>query len=246
MNAVLRYSQGDNHNGFSLTGMGYWANWESTDQVAERAVSSGLIPRFGHLDPTDSGKTNRQSLAAEYQRSAGPSSLRATAFVLHNDLNLFSNFTYFLDDPVHGDQFAQAEQRTAAGGRVTYRRLGHFYDRHTESALGVQFRRDWLFPVGLYHPEARDRLSTTREDRVGQTMASVYGQTEVEWARALRTTFGVRADTYQFSVTSNNRLNSGDGVDAMVSPKFGSDHGPERSSTRTRAWAFIATTHAVL
>ena len=226
VNGVLRYSRGDNRNGFSLTGMGYWANWESTDQVAERAVSSGLIPRFGHLDPTDSGKTNRQSLAAEYQRSAGPSSLRATAFVLHNDLNLFSNFTYFLDDPIHGDQFAQAEQRTAAGGRVTYRRLGQFYDRHTESALGVQLRRDWLFPVGLYHTEARDRLSTTREDRVGQTMASVYGQTEVEWARALRTTFGVRADTYQFSVTSNDRLNSGDGVDAMVSPKLGAVFGP--------------------
>ena len=226
VNGVLRYSRGDNRNGFSLTGMGYWANWESTDQVAERAVSSGLIPRFGHLDPTDSGTTNRQSLAAEYQRSAGPSSLRATGFVLHNSLNLFSNFTYFLDDPVHGDQFEQAEQRTAAGGRVTYRRLGHFYDRHTESAIGVQLRRDWLSPVGLYHTEARERLSTTREDRVGQTMASVYGQTEIEWTRALRTTFGMRADTYQFSVTSNSPLNSGDGVDAMVSPKFGAVFGP--------------------
>ena len=226
VNGVLRYSRGDNRNGFSLTGMGYWANWESTDQVAERAVSSGLIPRFGHLDPTDSGTTNRQSLAAEYQRSAGPSSLRATGFVLHNSLNLFSNFTYFLDDPVHGDQFEQAEQRTAAGGRVTYRRLGHFYERHTESAIGVQLRGDWLSPVGLYHTEARERLSTTREDRVGQTMASVYGQTEIEWTRALRTTFGMRADAYQFSVTSNSPLNSGDGVDAIVSPKFGAVFGP--------------------
>jgi outer membrane receptor protein involved in Fe transport len=147
-------------------------------------------------------------------------------FVLHNDLRLFSNFTYFLDDPVHGDQFEQAEQRTAAGGRVTCRRLGHFHDRHTESAIGAQFRRDWLSPVGLYHAEARERLSTTREDRVGQTMASVYAQTEIEWTRALRTTFGVRADRYQFSVTSNNPLNSGDGADALVSPKFGAVFGP--------------------
>jgi hypothetical protein len=223
---VLRYSRGDNRNGFSLTGMGYWANWESTDQVAQRAVTSGAVPRFGQLDPTDSGQTNRQSLAAEYQRSAGPSSLRATAFVLHNELNLFSNFTYFLDDPVHGDQFEQAEQRTAAGGRVTYRRLGHFHDRHTESAFGVQLRRDWLSPVGLYHTEARQRLSTTREDSVGQTMASAYGQTEIEWTRTLRTTFGLRSDTYQFNVTSNNPLNSGDGIDGMVSPKFGAVFGP--------------------
>jgi len=121
---VLRYSQGDNRNGFSVTGMGYWADWDSTDQVAERAIDHGSISRFGLLDPTDGGQTNRQSVALDLQRSAGRSSLRATGFVLHNSLNLFSNFTYFLDDPEHGDQFEQAERRTAIGGRVTYRHLG--------------------------------------------------------------------------------------------------------------------------
>ena len=200
VNGVLRYSQGDNRNGFSLTGMGYWADWDSTDQVAERAIASGLISRFGFLDGTDGGKTNRQSVAAELQRSMGPSSIRATGFLLHNSLNLFSNFTYFLDDPENGDQFEQAERRTTAGGRVTYRRLGHLFERHTESAIGVQVRRDWLDPVGLYHTVARQRLSTTREDCVGQTMTGVYAQSEIEWARAFRTTLGLRADVYQFSV----------------------------------------------
>ena len=132
--------------------------------------------------------------------------------MLQNSLNLFSNFTYFLDDPEHGDQFEQAERRTAAGGRATDRRLGHFFDRHTESAIGVQLRRDWLSPVGLYHTEARQRLSTTREDSVGQTMSSAYAQTEIEWTRTLRTTVGLRGDVYRFYVTSDNPLNSGDGV----------------------------------
>src|SRR5262245_43475579 len=45
LNGVLRFSRGDQRNGFSVTGMGYWADWNSTDQVAERAVSSGLISR---------------------------------------------------------------------------------------------------------------------------------------------------------------------------------------------------------
>ena len=225
-NAVLRYSQGDNRNGFSVTGMGYWADWDSTDQVAGRAIASGLIPRFGFLDGTDGGKTNRQSAAVELQWSIGPSSIRATGFLLRNSLNLFSNFTYFLDDAENGDQFEQAERRTAAGGRVTYRRLGHFFARHTESAIGVQVRRDWLDPVGLYHTAARQRLSTTREDQVGQTMTGVYAQSEIEWARVFRTTFGLRADVYQFSVTSNNPLNSGDGSDGLVSPKFAAVLGP--------------------
>jgi len=226
INGVLRYSRGDNRNGFTLTGMGYWADWDSTDQVPERAITEGLIPRFGLIDASDGGKANRQSLAAEYQHSDGPSSLRATGFLLHNSLNLFSNFTYFLDDPEHGDQFEQAERRIAAGGRVTYRRLGHFFERHTESAIGVQVRRDWLDPVGLYRTEDRLRLSTTREDEVGQTMAAVYAQTEIEWTRSLRAMFGVRADRYQFSVTSDNPLNSGDGTDGLVSPKVGAIFGP--------------------
>ena len=226
VNGVVRFSRGDNRNGFSVTGMGYWADWDSTDQVPERAITGGLIDRFGVVDPSDGGKANRQSLAAEYQRSSGPSSLRATGFLLRNSLNLFSNFTYFLDDPEHGDQFEQAERRVAAGGRVAYRRLGHLFEWHTESALGVQLRRDWLDPVGLYRNEARTRLSTTREDEVGQTMVGAYAQTEIEWTRTLRTTLGLRVDGYQFAVTSNNPLNSGDGSDALVSPKFGAVFGP--------------------
>jgi hypothetical protein len=226
VNGVLRFSRGDNRNGFSLTGMGYWANWDATGQVPSRAITNGLIPRFGLVDDSDGGKADRQSVAAEFQRSNGPSSLRATGFVLRNSLNLFSNFTFLLDDPENGDQFEQAEERVAAGGRMTYRRLGHFLDRHTESAIGLQVRRDWLNPVGLYRTAARQRLSTTREDEVGQTMAGVYAQTEVEWTRTFRTTFGLRADRYQFSVTSDNPLNSGDGSDGLVSPKVGAIFGP--------------------
>jgi hypothetical protein len=226
VNGVLRYSRGDSRNGFSLTGMGYWADWDSTDQVPNRAFSSGLIPRFGLLDSTDGGTIGRESLAAEYQRSSGLSSLRATGYVLHNRVNLFSNFTYFLTDPENGDQFEQAERRTAAGGRVTYRRLGHFFQRHAESAVGVQLRQDWLDPVGLYSTAARHRLSTTRADQVGQTMTGVFAQTEIEWTRTVRTTFGLRADAYRFNVTSNEPLNSGDGSDGLVSPKFSAAFGP--------------------
>jgi hypothetical protein len=226
LNGVLRYSQGDNRNGFSVTGIGYWADWDSTDQVAERAIDNDLISRFGFLDPSDGGKTRRQSVGVEFQRSAGPSSLRATGFVLHNSLNLFSNFTYFLDDPEHGDQFEQAERRTVVGGRLTYRHLARFFERHLESAIGLQVRRDWLHPVGLYRTQARQRLSTTREDEVGQTMTGVFAQTEIEWTRTMRITLGLRTDVYQFSVTSDNPPNSGDGSDHLMSPKIGAVFGP--------------------
>jgi hypothetical protein len=226
LNTVLRYSRGDNRNGLSVTGMGYWADWNATDQVPERAIASGEISRFGYVDGSDGGQADRQSLSAEFQRSSGPASLRASGFVLHNNLKLFSNFTYFLENPDRGDQFEQAEARTTVGGRLTYRRLGHFFDRHTESAVGAQVRRDWLDPVGLYRTAGRQRVGTTREDRVDQTIGGVYAQTEIEWARSIRTTVGMRADVYQFSVTSSTPENSGNGSSGLVSPKFGAAFGP--------------------
>ncbi|HEX5107163.1 MAG TPA: TonB-dependent receptor [Vicinamibacterales bacterium] len=230
VNAVLRYSRGNTQNGFSITGMGYWADWQSSDQIPERAVSSGEISRFGLVDPSDYGKSNRQSVAFELQRSRGSSSLRTNAFVLRNSLDLFSNFTYFLDDPDNGDQFEQAEHRIAAGGRATYRRLGHLFERHTESAAGVQLRHDWLDPIGLYHTAARQRLRTTREDDVGMSMLAGYAQTEIEWTRWLRTTLGARADLYQFDVTSDNPANSGNGAATLVSPKLTAVFGPWRGT----------------
>lgn len=154
------------------------------------------------------------------------SSIRATGYVLRNRLDLFSNFTYLLDDPDNGDQFHQTERRLATGGRVTYRRLGHLGERHTESAIGLQVRADSLDPIGLHKTAGRERLSTTREDEVGQTMTGTYAQTEIEWARHFRTTLGVRADFYRFNVSSDTPANSGVGSDAMISPKFSAVFGP--------------------
>jgi outer membrane receptor protein involved in Fe transport len=127
---------------------------------------------------------------------------------------------------VNGDQFEQAEDRTTFGGRLTVRRLDRWAGRHTESAAGVQLRRDSLAPVGLYHTAGRRRLDTVREDEVGQTMTGVFGQTEIEWSRLLRTTFGLRADIYQFSVVANHPENSGSGSKMLASPKFGAVFGP--------------------
>ncbi len=226
VNTVLRYSRGDNRNGFALTGLGYRADWRSTDQVPQRAIADGSISRFGFIDRSDRGLSERQSLAADIQRTVGSSSLRANAFALRNRLTLHSNFTYFLDDPVAGDQFEQSEERFTVGGRMALRRLGHLFDRHTESAVGVQLRHDRLNPVGLYRTSLRTRVSTTREDRVRQTMTGVYAQTEIEWARTFRTTLGLRTDVYQYDVQSLDARNSGNGADALVSPKFAAAFGP--------------------
>jgi hypothetical protein len=226
LNGIIRYSSGDTRNGFSVTGQSYDADWNATDQVPQRSIESGLISRWGNIDPTDAGRTYKYSAATEIQRSAVNRSTRATAYVFRYGLNLASNFTYFLDDPENGDQVEQEDRRTVYGGRVTQRWLGTFFDRHTESAVGLQLRHDDIGNTALYKTVRRRRLDTIRADTVNQSSMGLYGQSEIEWSRVFRTTVGLRGDYYRFDVDSSNALNSGKATDGLVSPKFAAVLGP--------------------
>ncbi len=225
-NGIVRYSRGDTRNGFSITGMGYTADWNATDQVPARAIESGLIPRFGTIDPTDAGRTYRHSVAFDSLRSTGDSALRVTAYGLRYGLNLVQNFTYFLVNPVDGDQFEQEDRRTAAGVSVRYRRLGRFAGRPVESMVGVQLRHDNAGRIGLHDTVARRRTNTVREDVLMQTSGGMFAQSEIEWSPVFRTTLGLRGDLYGYAVTALDPRNSGDGSDGIVSPKFTAVLGP--------------------
>ena len=120
INGIVRYSQGDQRNGFSLTAMGYSANWHSTDQVPQRAITQGFIPRLGAIDQTDAGRSSRYSLAFDFLDSHQNQTTRITAYTIRAGLNLFQNFTYFLYDPVDGDQVEQEGRRWTSGGHVTH------------------------------------------------------------------------------------------------------------------------------
>ena len=226
VNAVVRYSQGDLQNGFSITGMGYSADWKSTDQIPLRAVDAGNLSRFGNIDPTDAGRTSRYSVAFDGLRSGGTGSTRLTAYTLQGGLNLFQNFTYFLEHPVDGDQVEQEGRRWVSGARLVHRRLGRALDRPIESAVGASVRNDAVGTVGLYNTVARRRTNTIRNDRVDQTTVGLFGQTEIEWTRVFRTTLGVRGDFYSYTVDAVRDLNTGSGASGLLSPKVTAVLGP--------------------
>lgn len=225
-NGILRYSRGDAQDGFSLTGLAYSADWNATDQVPLRAIEGGTISRWGNIDPTDNGHTYRYAVAADIQRSGMGHTTRMTAYVQRYGLNLFQNFTYFLDDPVNGDQFEQEDRRWILGGQATHRRLGHLGTHDTESSFGTEVRYDAIGTVGLYRTAQGSRLSTIREDKVGQFSVGMFAQTEIEWNGALRTTFGLRGDVYRFQVDSDEPRNSGTEVEGILSPKVSAVLGP--------------------
>ena len=230
VNGVARYSQGDAVNGFSLTGMAYRSTWNSTDQIPQRAVADGLIDRFGTLDPSDGGDTYRYSGSFEWQRTRGNAATKVTAYGIGYDVNLFSNFTFFLDDPVRGDQFHQTDHRFISGVRISYRRLDRWADREVQNTAGVHVRNDDIAKVGLSHTENRHELETIRQDAVMEANGAVYAQNEIAWSPWFRTLAGIRADAYRFNVDASDPANGGTVTATLASPKGGVVLGPWRGT----------------
>lgn len=220
LNALVRqtWNRGGAH--FSVTALGYRAKWTSTDQIPLRAVESGALDRFGTLDPSDGGETTRSSLSFLWRRGDDKDGLKLSGYVIDYHLDLFSNFTYFLDDPVHGDQFNQSEDRVIVGGMLRQSWTGTAGGRPFEATVGLQTRADFL-DVGLFHTERRARLDPVRDDRVREANVGLFGQSVWRLSDRLRLEAGGRFDLYGFDVRSDNTRNSGKASDTIVSPKVG-------------------------
>jgi outer membrane receptor protein involved in Fe transport len=225
INGVVRYSQGTALEGFSITGMAYNNRWTSTDQVAERAITQGMIGRFGTLDPSDGGRSSRYSLSSRFSTLNDWGATKVEAYAIRYTMTLFNNFTYFLNNPVDGDQFSQTDSRTIVGfhGNHTFKgRLGPF---DSETRVGVQGRYDDI-DVGLHNTVRRQLLNTVRADDVQEGSIAFYVQNTTRWTEWARTVVGGRGDWYKARVASDNPLNSGNASDFIASPKFSLIFGP--------------------
>jgi len=225
-NAVLRYSQEHDLSGWSLTFMGYKGEWNATDQIALRAVDSGLIDRFGSLDPTDGGTSQRYSLAGEWHRQGASSTTKFLAYAYYYDLDLYSNFTYFLVNPERGDQFEQPDKRWVSGLKLSHS-ISHSLGRAASfSTFGLQVRNDSIHN-GLFLTEARERYDVVRDDSVRETSVGAYFSNRTSWTDWFRSNIGMRLDEFRFDVTHSNRPeNSGARTAGLVSPKVSLVFGP--------------------
>lgn len=226
-NGVLKYSAGTNQRGVSLALMGYYQNWTATDQIAQRAVDSGQISRFGTLEPFDGGKTERYTLNGSWWNTgADDSRTQANVFASYYALNLFSNFTYFLDNPARGDQFEQADRRGIFGGNVSHQWFNSLFGKNVSNTVGAQVRHDEIFQVGLFNTDDRARFNTVRDDEVSQSSVGLFVDNEIQWNQVVRTIVGLRGDLFYFDVNTDTRVNSGDDADTILSPKASLILGP--------------------
>jgi outer membrane cobalamin receptor len=235
-NGLLTYSQGDDANGFSVTARGYHGKWNSSDQMPESAVP--IVGFFGAIDPTDGGNSQRYSLQAELHRQDEKSATKIMAYGFYYDLDLFSNFTYFLTDTNRGDQFEQQDKRWVGGLDVRHTIFSEWFGREVKNTFGLQVRNDWI-NNGLYQTQNRVRVSkldsatgtilpaTTEADRFTDTQVGLYVENRIQWAEKFRSVAGLRGDLDYFDVTClNNLTNSGTSASFLPSPKLSLIFGP--------------------
>ncbi|MGE0859789.1 MAG: TonB-dependent receptor [Gammaproteobacteria bacterium] len=224
-NGVLRYAQERGDSAWRVTFMGYKADWDSTDQIPRRAVARGDIDRFGLVDPSDGGDSERYSLSGEWRRRSALGTTRALVYGYYSKLDLYSNFTYRLSDPVRGDQFAQPDQRGVFGVTLSHQVDHALAGAPSRTTFGFQQRND-VIANALELTERRRTHTTVREDDVVQSSFAPYAETLTRWLPWLRTSVGLRADVYRFAVESDRAINSDTRWAALVSPKGGLVLGP--------------------
>lgn len=235
-NAALRYSGGDQNNGYSMTAMLYHQLWTNTTDIPLRAISEGLVPnRFGTLDPTDGGLAWRSSLSFNYHAAPGGARITASAFVLDNQLHLWNDYTHFLVDPIHGDQEDQFEHRDAFGGQASYSIPFALGSLANEFSAGVFTREDLLYVGRLpsLHrvplPAQGDPPSFSNEDQVTLIAGAAWAQATTHWTSRLRSVLGFRED-YQHGtdidylaalheVPGSGYTNGGTAQQALPQPK---------------------------
>jgi len=232
LNGLLTLSEGSASRGWSASLMSYQANWTATDQVPQRLIDAGVYDgrpfgRYDTLDPSSGGTTSRHSASVEWHHTQGNTRDQLSAYAMRYELQLFSNFTYALDRPVEGDQFAQTDARNVMGlqGSRTWS-LETGAGQSMLNTLGFQVRGDDI-AVGLYDSVSRRITGTVREDRVAQTLAGVYADNRMAWTPWFKTIAGVRVDQLSAQVRSlSNPLNSGSSQSALTSPKLSLILGP--------------------
>lgn len=225
LDGLLRYSLGTPANRVTLTAMAYHNEWHATDQIPDRAITEGLIDRWGEIDSTDGGNTGRYSLTTEWRAVTATSTSRVIVYGLHYDLDLFSDFTYFLRDPVHGDQIEQHDNRGVFGLEASQSRFGHLLGVPSQSTVGVEVRNDDI-ANGLYYTEAQVRLQPVTVNGITETSGAPYAENRTNWTDWLRSVVGLRGDMFWIHVHNVMGGSSGDIASGLLSPKLAVIAGP--------------------
>ena len=212
-NALLRYNTSFDEFTTDLIVTFYDNSWIATDQIPQRAVDTGAIDRFGFIDPSLGGTSQRLNLISNVESEY----LDINAYISQYALNVFGNFTYFADDPINGDQIEQVDRRWIYGGSGILRLKPW---ANLSARLGLDLRADRISKANLYQTTDRTRRIRRRRDAIDWDSFGVFGELTAQWNPRLRSTFGVRLDHHTFDVDAQLAANSDKDNDTLVTPSI--------------------------
>ena len=216
----------------SFLGTFFKTGWNASGEIPARAVRSGLIGRFDSFDPSEGGKSERQNMSLIYNYADAKQAFAAQTWLSWYRLQLWSNFTLFLHDPVNGDGIEQNDKRFLVGNNINYRRNYNLWGLPMESFVGFQSRFDHI-RVGLFTQTNRRRTTklgnvspTLSNNDIEQTNLGWFAQQEIKPTDWLRTQIGIRVDNFMFDVKQKGDPStivnpiSGHGSASIVNPKL--------------------------
>ena len=221
INLMGKYNKrlGDDH--VSLQFTHFTSRWTASGQIPQRAIDSGLIGRFGAIDDTEGGHTSRSNMKLDYVKTIDDRTFISNELYYGvYDFELYSNFTFFLEDPENGDQIRQKENRQILMARSEW---NHSFDLGSHESLlkvGGTIRNDAVNDNEL--SRTANRVTTLEQIQLGdvhETNLSAYVQWDIELGRWLISP-SVRYDQFRFNyddALAQTQLHVSEGI---ASPKF--------------------------
>ncbi|HEY8387738.1 MAG TPA: TonB-dependent receptor [Parasegetibacter sp.] len=203
-NGVIKYHGSISANSTMTASLtGFTSSWDASGQIPDRAVEAGLIGFYGAIDDTEGGRTSRYNANLQMLTNLKDGgSLRNQFFYSRYDFELYSNFTFYKEDPDNGDQIRQKEDRNILGYNGSYQNQFFIGKTITETRVGIQLRYDDVNNIEL--TRTRNRKENTNEimlGDVGEFNGAVYASQRLEFSGNFDVTAGARVDYF------NNRYN---------------------------------------
>jgi outer membrane receptor protein involved in Fe transport len=199
------------------------SKWDASGQIPQRAVDAGLIDWFGAIDNTEGGNTQRSNVVLQYLKQVNSNSfIKHTAFFSHYNFELYSNFTFFLEDTLNGDQIKQKENRNTIGFETELNKNFYTGIIPIKLQVGTGMRYDDINDIALSH--TANRKTTLQQIQLGdieETNLYCYASLELRKGKLLINP-SVRFDHFTFNYADKlaNQYSTQAANKYIISPKL--------------------------
>ncbi len=220
-NGFIKYTgvfKNDNKIGFSAST--FTSRWDASGQIPRRAVEGGSISRYGSIDPSEGGQTSRTNINFTHEKKFGKAVLKNQLYYSKYDFNLFSNFTFYLNDSLKGDQIEQKDNRHLMGVNSNLSMERKIFSKVLKTQIGIGSRFDASL-IALNHSEKRKFISSTVAGNLRQLNSFMYIDETLVFSKRLQVNLGTRSDFYVFNF-QNNTYDTASGITYknITSPKI--------------------------